>query len=64
MESPEKRPKQQYRGLSQVASQPRASQHNQEFQERFKGRATLITKDGDQGVVLSAHKPILKDAPQ
>lgn len=34
----------------------------QEFQERFKGKTTLMNKDGHLGVVQNTSKPIPKDA--
>lgn len=47
-----------YRGVSQVYGQKAG--HQQEFQDRFKGRATLINKEGHQGVVSTVQKPIDK----
>jgi hypothetical protein len=47
-----------YRGISQVYNQSKG--HQQEFQDRFKGRATLINKEGHVGVVTNAQKPIEK----
>jgi len=41
-----------YRGISQVYNQSKG--HQQEFQDRFKGRATLINKEGHVGVVTNA----------
>ena len=35
--------------------------HQQEFQDRFKGKTTLISKDGHIGVVTNTQKPINKN---
>jgi hypothetical protein len=48
----------QYRGVSQVYN--KSLGHQADFQERFKGRATLINKEGHAGVVQNAQKPIDK----
>jgi hypothetical protein len=47
-----------FRGISNVYNQSKG--HQQEFQDRFKGRATLINKEGHSGVVSNAQKPIDK----
>ena len=47
-----------FRGISNVYNQTKG--HQQEFQDRFKGRATLINKEGHVGVVSNAQKPIDK----
>ena len=43
-----------FRGISNVYNQSKGDQ--QDFQDRFKGRATLINKEGHAGVVSNAQK--------
>lgn len=50
--------KKQFRGVSQIINKKQT--HSDEFQDRFKGKTTLMSKDGHIGVVSQANKPINK----
>ncbi len=48
----------QFRGVSQIINAKPT--HQNEFQDRFKGKTTLMNKEGHIGVVQSTQKPIAK----
>lgn len=50
----------QYRGVSQIINKKK--DHQAEFHDRFKGKTTLMSKEGHIGVVQSTLKPISKNA--
>ncbi len=48
----------QFRGVSQIIN--KKVTHNAEFQDRFKGKTSLMSKDGHIGIVSNTNKPISK----